>query len=116
MKFTMFFLSYLDMYKNYYGLEPTHTQILTTIIFLPWVLKFFYGILSDSVPIYGSRKKAWLIIMGILQFVSLTIAALVKIHNPNVMAIVLSFMAFSGAFIDVIADALMVIEAKKYPK
>jgi hypothetical protein len=31
------------------------------------------------------------------------------------MAAVLMVMAFSGAFIDVVMDALMVIEAKKYP-
>lgn len=32
------------------------------------------------------------------------------------MAIVLMTMSFSGAFIDVIMDALMVIESKKNPK
>jgi len=65
MKF-MFFLSYQDMYKNYYGLGPTHTQLLTTIIFFPWILKFFFGIIADSVPIMGSRKKSWLVVMGVL--------------------------------------------------
>jgi hypothetical protein len=43
------------------------------------------------------------------------IAALVDIDNPNAMACVLMAMTFSGAFIDVIMDALMVIEAKKFP-
>lgn len=103
------------MYKNDYGLSPTHTQLLTTIIFFPWVLKFFYGIISDSIPICGSRKRSWLIVMGLMQFISLTVAALVPIPNPNVMAVVLSFMGLSGAFIDVVMDAIMVIEAKKYP-
>jgi hypothetical protein len=32
------------------------------------------------------------------------------------MAIILMTMSLSGAFIDVIMDALMVIEAKKFPK
>lgn len=43
------------------------------------------------------------------------IAAVIPIESPNVMAIILMIMAFSGAFIDVIMDALMVIEAKKFP-
>jgi len=43
------------------------------------------------------------------------IAALFPIESPNVMALILMIMAFSGAFIDVIMDALMVIEAKKFP-
>ena len=42
-------------------------------------------------------------------------AACAVIESPNLMAGVLMIMAFSGAFIDVIMDALMVIEAKKYP-
>lgn len=43
------------------------------------------------------------------------IASLLAIENPNVFAVVLMFMSLSGAFIDVIMDALMVIEAKKNP-
>ena len=43
------------------------------------------------------------------------IATFVNIENPNAMACVLMVMTFSGAFIDVIMDALMVIEAKKFP-
>ncbi len=53
--------------------------------------------------------------MGGLQFVSMMIATFVNIENPNAMACVLMVMTFSGAFIDVIMDALMVIEAKKFP-
>ena len=54
--------------------------------------------------------------MGLIQFVSLTIAAFAPIEDANVMAIILMTMSLSGAFIDVIMDALMVIEAKKFPK
>ena len=85
------------------------------MIFWPWVTKFFYGIISDTVPIFGSRKKSWLIIMGLLQFSSLLIAATVTIETANAMACVLMALAVSGAFLDVIMDALMVIEAKKFP-
>lgn len=60
----MFMLAYQDLFKNYYNLQPTHTQVLTTVIFWPWVTKFCYGIIADSIPIFGSRKKSWLVIMG----------------------------------------------------
>ena len=83
---------------------------------MPWVLKLFYGIVADTVPIFGSRKKSWLVMMGLLQFISLTCVALIKIETPEYAALLLALMSFSGAFIDVIMDALMVIEAKKNPK
>lgn len=54
------------MFKNYYNLEPTHTQLLSTLIFWPWVIKFVFGIISDTVPVFDSRKKSWLVIMGLL--------------------------------------------------
>ncbi len=53
--------------------------------------------------------------MGLIQFLSMTAAATIDFTNPNVCALVLSLMSFSGAFIDVIMEAMMVIEAKKYP-
>lgn len=53
--------------------------------------------------------------MGLIQFLSMTAVATVDFSNPNLCALVLSLMSFSGAFIDVIMEAMMVIEAKKYP-
>lgn len=82
---------------------------------MPWVLKLFYGIVADTVPIFGSRKKSWLVMMGLLQFISLSCVSLIVIETPEYAALLLALMSFSGAFIDVIMDALMVIEAKKNP-
>jgi len=41
---------------------------------------------------------------------------LIKIDTPEYAALLLALMSFSGAFIDVIMDALMVIQAKLNPK
>jgi integral membrane sensor domain MASE1 len=54
--------------------------------------------------------------MGLIQFTSLMIASFATIPNPNVIAVVLMFLSLSGAFIDVVMDAMMVIEAKKNPE
>ena len=58
------FLQYLaiaDLFKNYYGLEPGVSQMYTNIIMIPWTTKLLYGIISDTVPICGSRKRSWII-------------------------------------------------------
>jgi hypothetical protein len=47
--------------------------------------------------------------MGLLQFTSLTAVAVLPIGSPEGVAGILAVMSFSGAFIDVIMDALMVI-------
>lgn len=79
------------------------------------MLKLLFGIIADTVPIFGSRKKSWLVIMGLLQFISLTLVSYLTIPVAEYAALLLATMSFSGAFIDVIMDALMVIQAKKFP-
>ena len=53
--------------------------------------------------------------MGVIQFTSLAIATLVPISNYHTMTWLSVIYSFSGAFLDVIADGLMVIEARKDP-
>jgi hypothetical protein len=43
------------------------------------------------------------------------IAALAPIENISLLTFILTLMSFSGAYIDVVMDAIMVIEAKKNP-
>lgn len=53
-----------DLFKNYLGLEPAETQFYLTMLWMPWQLKILCGIVADSVPLCGSRKKAWLFVWG----------------------------------------------------
>lgn len=55
-----------DLFKNYYELEPAKTSSLLAIVWIPWGVKFLYGITADSIPILGSRKKSWLILIGFI--------------------------------------------------
>jgi len=109
-------LAMMDMFKNDYGLQPTATQVLMTFVFFPWSIKFFFGVLADTVPICGSRKKSWLCIMGCLQFVSMITLAILTPKSANVATFYLTVSVGSGAFNDVIVDALMVIQAKRDPE
>src|SRR5215213_7899724 len=36
----------------------------TFILGLPWAVKLIYGLLTDFVPIFGSRRKAYLLLMS----------------------------------------------------
>ena len=63
---TMTSLAFLDLFKTKYMLEPSETQQLTAIMTLSWTPKLFYGIISDTFPILGTRKKSYIILMGFL--------------------------------------------------
>lgn len=59
-------LAVKDYFKTYMGLDPGEMQIYTSIIHIPWSFKILYGLISDNVPICGTRRKSYLIIMGVL--------------------------------------------------
>ena len=98
-----------DLFKNYYMLEPSETSSYLAIIWIPWGVKFMFGITADSIPIFGSRKKGWLIVMGIIQVLSLVIGASVHFDNIKWFIFLQIFVSIAGAFMDVIVDALMVM-------
>ena len=39
---------------------------LTSFAAFPWVVKPLYGFLSDTVPIFGYRRRSYLVICGVL--------------------------------------------------
>jgi len=60
-------LAFLDIFKQDFGLEPADTQFLIAVMTLPWTPKLFYGILADTFPICKSRKRSYIILMGLVQ-------------------------------------------------
>ena len=105
-----------DLFKNYYILEPAETSSYLAIIWIPWGIKFMYGITADSIPILGSRKKSWIIIMAIIQVLGLVLAASVRFESVKLFLFIQILISTATAFMDVIVDALMVMQAKRDPE
>lgn len=96
-------------------MDPGDMTKYMSIVHLPWSIKLVYGLISDNVPILGSRRKAYIIIMGFLQFVALIMAfGLHKATNLGV-AVCLCLAALSEAFVNTVCEAMMCIQARKDP-
>ena len=65
--------------------------------------------MADSLPIFGSRKKSWILLWGIVQTFALSTAALVEIESVNVFMVLIMFNSLATCFMDVIVDSLMVM-------
>ena len=48
--------------KQVYGWSPVQVTAYLTVLNLPWIIKPVYGIVSDFVPLFGYRRKAYLIL------------------------------------------------------
>ena len=106
-------LAFLDIYKTDYGLEPEQTQALIGTMSLSWTPKLFYGIISDTFPIFGTRKKSYIVVMGMLQFVTSWSIALFKFHDAYWICMLGFLMNLASAFMDVVVDGLMVMQSRQ---
>ena len=97
--------------KDELGLNPAQVSALFGITILPWTVKPLFGLLSDSLPIFGYRRRPYLILSGILGAISwLSLATIVHTAMTAVVAITLS--SLSVAVSDVIVDSLIVERAR----
>ena len=83
--------------------------LLSTI---PWVIKPAYGFLSDFVPLGGRRRKSYFLLAAGLASLCGFLLALSADHGYWRLAWLYTAMGFGLAFVDVLADAIMVETGK----
>ncbi|QLE43591.1 folate/biopterin family MFS transporter [Nostoc sp. C052] len=92
-------------------LSPVQVSALLGIVFLPWMIKPVFGFISDGLPIFGYRRRPYLILSGILGTASwVSLATIVHTSWAATLAIALS--SLSVALSDVIVDSLVVERAR----
>ena len=97
-------------------MDPGKNAIYNSAVMLPWGFKIVYGIVFDTFPLCGSRKRAWMIILCCLQIICAGTATIFVFENPAIVAVLLALSGVADAGMDVIVDAIMVMQAKRDPK
>ena len=93
-------------YKEDLGLTIPQAQILASISIIPWSIKPLYGFLSDRRPLFGLRRKPYLILAGLLGAAGyFSLATWVQSFAGAFVAVFLSGLGFALA--DVIVDAIV---------
>lgn len=97
--------------KDELHLSPTDMAAIGGVTSLPWVIKPLYGFLSDGIPIFGYKRRSYLIIAGILGCLSwLALGTIVTDAQSAVAAIVIG--SASVAVSDVVADSIVVEKSR----
>lgn len=80
------------------------------LIGMPWNIKPIFGLLTDFLPIRGSRRRSYLILTSLVSMIGLFGAALLPLpEGATTLLVVLLFLPSIGiAFTDVATDAYMV--------
>ncbi|MEH2279921.1 MAG: folate/biopterin family MFS transporter [Nostoc sp.] len=97
--------------KDELMLSPVQVSALLGIVFLPWMIKPVFGFISDGLPIFGYRRRPYLILSGIVGTASwVSLATIVDTSWAATLAIALG--SLSVAMSDVIVDSLVVERAR----
>jgi len=109
--------------KDELHLGPAEMSALTGIFALPWTVKPLYGFLSDGFPLFGYRRRSYLILAGIVGALSYFLLGnnFMGFFDGNIVQATIASLLVSSAcvaFSDVVADGIVVQQTRdsKDPK
>ena len=79
-------------------------------------MKILYGLISDNFPIFGSRRKSYLFMGAVVNFLSMYVLSQNSKNDLTFTTICFFMYNLSVAFSDVIVDSLMVIQSRRRPE
>ncbi len=93
--------------KDELALGPAEVAVLTSIAALPWVIKPVFGFISDGLPIFGYRRRPYLILSGLLGMLPLLALATV-VDSAWEAVTAMAVASLSVVISDVIVDSIVV--------
>lgn len=102
----------LPLYLRAQGFSISKITFVVSIVSIPWFLKIFYGAISDTFPIFGLRRKPYLIICSILSSLGwLLLSFLPPDEKWLILAMMIANLGLAAT--DVITDGLVVEYSRK---
>jgi MFS family permease len=98
--------------KEFHGWTPVEVTAFLTLFNLPWVIKPLYGAVSDFVPLFGYRRKTYLILANVMAIGAFLWVA--QVTEPGQLAVALLLTAYGMAISSTLCGALLVENGQKY--
>jgi len=92
--------------KEVHGFTPLQVTAFVTLFNLPWIIKPVYGLVSDFVPLFGYRRKSYLIIANIAATGGYLWAT--QLNAPGDLAFALMLTAYAMAISSTLCGAVLV--------
>ena len=98
--------------KQVFGWTPVQVTAYLTVLQLPWFIKPLYGMFSDFVPLFGYRRKAYLILANVAA--ALAYFAITQITAPGEMVSFLLLATYGMAISSTLCGAVLVENGQKF--
>jgi hypothetical protein len=96
-----------------FGLTPEKAGAFLTDTYLGWYIKALFGLLTDNLPLFGYRRKSWLIITSLITGIAWIWVASTG-TSYQALLVGLMIINIMVAFSDVVCDGLMVQTAQRF--
>ncbi len=91
--------------------SPSQMAAIFGVSAIPWCLKPLYGFISDSYPLFGYRRRSYMVISSFVSAYMWILLPFVP-HDEFIITLVMTLSSGSLCFADVMADSLLVEVAR----
>jgi len=99
--------------KDTLHLPPAEASLLLSATYWPWIVKPVWGFIADSFPVFGSRRRAYLLAAGLLSCAGwLALGSGFSGDSKEAAVLLMMLGNFGIAFSDVVVDGLVVEKAR----
>ena len=98
--------------KEVHGWTAVQVTAFLTVFNLPWVIKPVYGLVSDFVPLFGYRRKSYLIVANLAATGAFLWVA--QTTEPGQLGFALLSTAYAMAISSTLCGALLVENGQKF--
>jgi hypothetical protein len=98
--------------KQTFGWTPVQVTAYLTVLNLPWIIKPVYGIVSDFLPLFGYRRKSYLVLANLAA--AGAYCWVTQITTPSEIIFALLLTAYGMAISSTICGAILVENGHKF--
>jgi MFS family permease len=98
--------------KEQYGWSPVEVTAYLTVLNFPWIIKPVYGLVSDFIPLFGYRRKAYLVLAnGAAAAAYFWVAS---VTAPGMILLALLLTAYAMAASSTLSGAVLVENGQRF--
>jgi MFS family permease len=110
----LFYYPISFLLKDNLKFTPEQLAYFRGLVLIPWTIKPIYGLLSDFVPILGYRRRSYLFLAGLTASCAALYLAYFCDYSRGQLLNFLTTTALGIAFCDVVCDAVMIENGKRF--
>jgi len=92
--------------KQVHGWTPVQITAYVTVLNLPWMTKPLYGLVSDLIPLFGYRRKSYLLLANGAAIAGFLLV--MQLNLPSQLAFALLLVGYATAISSAVSGAVLV--------